>query len=101
MPDRCPGCTAPPGRECFAQRHGLSDWCADLAKWGEVVYLRSIGAISDDPSPEAERLHAMARDCPHADRPYDGCACVDRRCGRSGLIVSGMDCLLCVSGDGQ
>lgn len=65
-----------------------------------MILGRSLGLIVDVqvPDAEAERLaeiRELARDCRHADRAWDTCACVDRFCTRTGKIESGLDCLLC------
>jgi hypothetical protein len=85
----------PDGVPCI----GVADWCADLPRWSNVVLGRSLGLIVDEPCPGAEALRERADACPHADRAFGGCACVDRRCGRDDKIVSGLDCILCKAGE--
>lgn len=100
MTGRCADCLVPAGVACFAAGLGLSEWC-DRADLRKVALGRSLGWIVDRPRDAAEQEAAeqeareAARACPHADRPWDGCACVDRLCSRHDKIVSGLDCLLC------
>jgi hypothetical protein len=94
---RCHSCPVPPGVPCFAHAHGLTDWCGDQPKWGQVILGRSLGVVVDAPGPEAADLHAKARDCPHARGEWRECGCSERGCRRLGKIVSGLDCLLCVA----
>jgi hypothetical protein len=91
---RCQRCPVPLDVPCFAAAHGLTDWCGNLSRWRQIILGRSLGKI-EDASVAADVDLAKIRDCCHADRPWEGCACVDRYCGREQKIMSGRDCLDC------
>lgn len=91
---RCKRC--PVEGPCFADRMGLAAWCEELERWRSVILFRSI-EMQQHPLPAARDYAREASECPAASEAWDGCACVDRTCGRHNKVVSAMDCLLCVA----